>query len=136
MPATDPVDLQGLRILVVEDTLLVADLIAETLDGLGCSIVGPVARLAPGLRAAASETLDGALLDVNLAGERCFPIADALVARAVPFVFLTGYGDAGIPSAYRDAPRLTKPFRIDQLIGLVERCFVSGASPPCEADQN
>ena len=123
MLAPDKPDLSGLRVLVVEDALLIADLIVEALDDHGCSVVGPVPRLGQGLALATVEQLDGALLDVNLAGERCFPIAEALAARGIPFVLLTGYGDAGIPSEYRGATRLTKPFHIDSLVELVARRF-------------
>ena len=119
MPALDASNLHGLRVLVVEDTLLIADMIADELRDRGCNVVGPVSRLEQGLNLAKGEQLDGALLDVNLAGERCFPIADALAERHIPFVFLTGYGDAGIPSEYRRVPRVSKPFRSQELMGLV-----------------
>ena len=126
MPAIVAADLRGLTILVVEDTALVADLVAEVLQEAGCRVVGPAARLDQGLALAATAGLAGALLDVNLAGERCFPIAEALAARGVPFAFLTGYGEQMLPPAYRDVPRLTKPFDIGQMLGLVERCFRPG----------
>ncbi len=116
-------DLNGIRVLVVEDMFLIADLIVETLREHGCSIVGPAARLEQGLALVDGKTLDGALLDVNLAGERCFPIADALAQRHIPFAFLTGYGDAGIPTAYQQVPRLAKPFTLPELVALVGRCF-------------
>jgi CheY-like chemotaxis protein len=124
MFGSDTPDLQGLRILVVEDMLLVAEVIVEELQDRGCSVVGPAARLAHGLALAAESELDGALLDVNLAGERCFPIADELAKRAIPYVFLTGYGDAGIPSAYQHAPRLAKPFQPRALIEVVAQSFL------------
>jgi DNA-binding response OmpR family regulator len=116
-------DLHGLRILVVEDSVLIADLIVDTLCDSGCTAVGPAPRLAQGLMLAAAEPLDGALLDINLAGEWCYPIAAALGARGVPFAFLTGYGDVGVPDEYRNVPRLTKPFTMATLLNLVERYF-------------
>ncbi|HUN40203.1 MAG TPA: response regulator [Acetobacteraceae bacterium] len=123
MPAAVAVDLQGLSILVVEDTVLVADLVVDVLQEAGCHVVGPAARLDQGLALARTDGLAGALLDVNLAGEHCFPIADALAARGVPFVFLTGYGEQVLPRDYRDVPRLAKPFDFGQLLALVEREF-------------
>jgi DNA-binding response OmpR family regulator len=126
MPCFDARDLHGLRILVVEDSVLIADVIVDTLCDCGCSAVGPASRLTQGLMLAAVERLDGALLDVNLAGEPCFPIAAALGARGVPFAFLTGYGEAGIPAEYRTAPRLSKPFTVDSLMALVVGCFAAG----------
>jgi DNA-binding response OmpR family regulator len=119
MSRTSAASVRGMRVLVVEDTLLIAEVIADELRDRGCNVVGPAARLEQGLALAADEGLDGALLDVNLAGELCFPIADALAKRGVPFAFLTGYGDAAIPAGYRDAPRLTKPFNGANLLGLV-----------------
>lgn len=123
MSASDAPDLQGLRILVVEDMLLVAEVIEEELRERGCEVVGPVARLEQGLALAMGSELDGALLDVNLAGERCFPIADELMKRSIPYAFLTGYGEGGIPPAYQQAPRLVKPFLPQALIELVARTF-------------
>lgn len=113
----------GLRVLVVEDVFLVAESIAATLQDEGYVVVGPVGRLAEGARLAAYERLDGALLDVNLAGERCFPIAAKLKARDVPFAFLTGYGGDGLPTEWRDVPRLAKPFDLRTLAKLAENLF-------------
>ena len=116
--------LRGLRILVVEDTLLVADMIVEELEEAGCTVVGPAPRVERGLALARAERLDGALLDVNLAGEPCFPIAELLLEQGVPFAFLTGYGEATLPACYRKMPRLAKPFQLDDLVNLVRRNFV------------
>src|SRR5271169_4121992 len=123
MSASGAPDLHGLRILVVEDILLVADVIVEELRDHGCEVVGPVARLEQGRALATGAELDGALLDVNLAGERCFPIADELEKRSIPYAFLTGYGEGGIPAEYQHAPRLVKPFQLEALIELVARYF-------------
>jgi len=116
--------LRGLRVLVVEDTLLVADMIADELEEVGCTVVGPAPRVERGLALARAERLDGALLDVNLAGELCFPIAELLLAQGVPFAFLTGYGETTLPPGYRKMPRLAKPFQLNELLNLVRRNFV------------
>jgi DNA-binding response OmpR family regulator len=123
MPGADAADLNGLTVLVVEDTALVADLLVEQLQSAGCRVVGPAPRLKQGLALAAPPGLDGALLDVNLAGENCFPIADALAARDVPFVFLTGYGATVLPDSYRDVPCLPKPYNLVEMCALVKRRF-------------
>lgn len=116
--------LKGMRILVVEDTLLVAEVISEMLQANGCEVIGPVARLAQALELAHAEPLDGAMLDVNLAGEPCFPVAAALAARGIPFIFLTGYDDAGVfPARYREVPRLAKPFDEFVLLRLAAERF-------------
>ena len=76
----------GVRILVVEDNFLAAEVVRDRLESGGCTVVGPVGRIADALQLAEHEALDGAILDVNLNGEWCFPIAVALRQRGVPFV--------------------------------------------------
>jgi DNA-binding response OmpR family regulator len=108
----DPDVLGGLRILVVEDLLLLAELIRDQLEECGCAVVGPVARLSEAMTLAREEALDGAILDVNLGGRLSFPVAGILRERDVPYVFLTGYDDEELfPDEYRGAPRLGKPYR-------------------------
>ena len=103
--------LTGRRVLVVEDESLVAMLLETILEDMGCSPVGPVATVDEGLAMVAAETsLDAALLDVNVAGREVFPIAEALKARGVPFVFSTGYGEGGLPDAWRGQATVQKPF--------------------------
>ncbi len=109
--------LKGLRILVVEDVFLMAEVISDQLAECGCTVIGPVAHLAEAEALAREAPLDGALLDVNLAGEASFPLAAILRQRHVPYVFLTGYDSpAAFPEEYRDAPRLGKPFRYQELV--------------------
>jgi len=116
--------LAGLRVLVVEDALLVADEIAAELRGFGCTVVGPAGRLENALTLARDEALDGAILDVNLAGQLCFPIADALAARRIPFFFLTGYTNPDLfPPEHREVPRISKPYDADELGDLAEAAF-------------
>jgi len=103
--------LQGLRVLVVEDEMLVSMLVEDMLMDFGCSVVGPAPDLEEAMALAVTAEIDAALLDVNLAGKPIFPVADALKARGVPFAFASGYGQAGLAEAHRDAPVLQKPFR-------------------------
>ena len=103
-------DLNGLRNLVVEDEAAISLLLEDMLLDFGCEVVGPAARLTAALDIAHRETLDLAILDVNVAGEPVYPVVEALEARKVPFVFSTGYGSAGIRDLYRDRPVLQKPF--------------------------
>lgn len=117
-------DLSGLRVLVVEDMLLVAEDISQELGSCGCDVVGPAGGLEEGLGLARDEPLDGAVLDVNLGGEYCFPIAAMLRSREVPFVFLTGYSEAGaFPPEFHGTPRITKPFDSAELVAIVGRQF-------------
>lgn len=101
----------GRRVLVVEDESLVAMLLETILEDMGCVPVGPAATVDEGLElAGGDEPIDAALLDVNVAGKQVFPIAEALKARGVPFVFSTGYGEGGLPDEWRGQPTLQKPF--------------------------
>jgi PAS domain S-box-containing protein len=114
-PAPAPADngtrrsLADMRLLVVEDELLVSMLIEEILGELGATVAGPYGRLADGLAAAKAERFDGAILDLNLAGESADPLADLLLARGVPFVFITGYQRESIDRRYANVPVLQKP---------------------------
>jgi CheY-like chemotaxis protein len=104
-----------LRILIVEDEMLVAMNIEDMLLDLGHEVAGIASRLQPALALAKEGDFDVAMLDVNLAGEPSFPVADMLLDRGIPFLFATGYGIKGIPDAYQKHPVLQKPFRIGDL---------------------
>ena len=103
--------LNGLKVLVVEDEMLVSMLVEDMLGDLGCTVVGPAAELEEAMSLARSADIDLALLDVNLGGKPIFPVADALKARGVPFAFASGYGEAGLSEDHRGAAVLQKPFR-------------------------
>lgn len=103
--------LSGQNILIVEDESLVAMLLETILEDMGCTPVGPASSVDEGLALIESGTaLNGALLDVNVAGVKIFPIAEALAARDIPFVFSTGYGEGGLPDEWKGRPTLQKPF--------------------------
>ena len=74
-------DLNGLRVLVVEDEAAISLLLEDMLLDFGCEVIGPAARLAAALEAVAREKVDLAILDVNVAGEPIYPVAEALVER-------------------------------------------------------
>jgi CheY-like chemotaxis protein len=104
-----------LRILIVEDEMLVAMNIEDMLLDLGHEVAGLASRLEPALSLAGEAQFDLAMLDVNLAGENSFPVAEILARRGIPFLFATGYGIKGIAEEYRSYPVLQKPFRARDL---------------------
>jgi DNA-binding response OmpR family regulator len=108
------------RVLVVEDESMLAMSLEMTLTSHGYSVVGPVGRLGQALVAAREEQFDLALLDVCLAGEEVFPLADLLSERAIPFAFLTGYDPETMPPRHEGTPVLVKPVRSAVLIGALE----------------
>jgi CheY-like chemotaxis protein len=103
-------DLAGQRVLIVEDEGIVAMVVEDYLESLGCTVVAIAARLEDGIEAARDQAVDVAILDVNLAGKVSYPIAEILRGRGIPFLFATGYGIAGLPLELRGVPILAKPF--------------------------
>ena len=106
--------LKGKRILVVEDEALIAVMVEDMLSEMGCDVVGPAGTIEQALRLAKAEVLNGAVLDVNVRGERIDPVADALMARGVPVLFATGYGEVRLSSGAA-ATVIDKPYTQDKL---------------------
>lgn len=107
--------LVGKRVLVVEDEMLVAMTLEDILIDLGLEVVGVAMHLQEALVLASRERLDVAVLDINLNGERSYPVAETLQARGIPFIFASGYGHADRDTAFSGAPTLAKPYLPDEL---------------------
>src|ERR1700760_4026931 len=86
-------DLEGRRILVVEDSPVVGPFTADMLAELGCKVVGPAPNMASARQLVEAGGFDAALMDVHIRGERVFPLCEKLESRGVPFVFTSGYAD-------------------------------------------
>lgn len=107
--------LTGKRILVVEDEALISVMVTDMLSELGILVVGPAATISAAIILAERETIDAAILDVNVRGERIDPVAEILFAREVPVLFATGYGEVKLASG-RSAPVIDKPYTQEKLI--------------------
>jgi CheY-like chemotaxis protein len=108
--------LKGMQILIVEDDYLIAMDHAEGLAEAGAEVIGPVGNLDAALATLnGSRELNFAVLDINLQGRKVYPVADALIARGIPFVFATGYDSSVIPERYQNVPRIDKPFALENL---------------------
>ncbi len=103
--------------MVVEDEFLVSLTTVDFLESLGCEVVGPAARLAAAFELAQSESLDAAVLDINIAGDMVWPVAEVLRRRGVPFVFLSAHPRLSeIPVPFAAVPRLEKPLEENRLL--------------------
>ena len=102
--------LAGRRILVVEDSPVVAEASEDMLRDMGCIVVGPAANMAPALQLAGEEELDGAIVDINIRGGKAFAVLKVLHDRGIPFILTSGYADWSLPEEWHDRPRLAKPY--------------------------
>ena len=105
--------------------MLVLMMAEDMLADLGCEAVTRAATVKQALMLIETGVFDAALLDMNLGGDKSSPIADALAARHVPFIFATGYTSENMREGYRDRPVLKKPFRYEDLSGALTRLLVA-----------
>jgi CheY-like chemotaxis protein len=105
------VSLDELRVLVVEDEILISMMLEEMLEDFGCSPVGPCADIASALASCEAGDFDVALVDMNLGGVAATPILEALDRSGIPYALSTGAEAQGTS----DVPRLQKPFNLGDL---------------------
>jgi CheY-like chemotaxis protein len=113
--------LSGRRILVVEDEMLVLIMIEDMLADLGCTSVTSAATVEKAVALTNAQVFDAAILDINLNGNDSHPVAEALTARGVPFVYSTGNTDHGSTDGYSGRPVLKKPFKFEELVTILTR---------------
>jgi CheY-like chemotaxis protein len=113
--------MSSLQILVVEDESMVAMMIEDMLEDLGHKVIATSGRMPDASKLVADASADLAILDVNLNGEETYPLADSLAARAIPFIFATGYGSSGIKAEWSGVPVLQKPFQSRELAEAINR---------------
>jgi len=110
-------------ILLVEDEALIRMMLVEMLEELGHKVVAEAATVDEGRSLAEHAAYDLAILDINLQGTNCGPIATAVVDRGVPLLFLSGYGSAGVPAGHEGVRVVNKPCTIEFLKLAIERCL-------------
>jgi len=116
--SSGPANLRGARVLIVEDAVLLAMELETGLSDAGARVIGPAYELDEAM-ALLGQPIDAAVLDANLNGHSVTPVAEALQARGVPFVFATGYGESsGAPGGF-DAPVIRKPYDVTQVAAAV-----------------
>ena len=104
-----------LRILLVEDEVIVAWMLKEMLDELDYYVLGPATSVVEALTIIETQAIDAVVLDLNLNGQMSYPVADTLIARGVPFMLSTAYRQDRLPEAYRTLPILQKPYHLSEL---------------------
>ncbi|MBS0471570.1 MAG: response regulator [Proteobacteria bacterium] len=107
--------LDGKRVLIVEDEAIISFMLEDMFAELGALQVDHAASIAAAMSCLNGLTPDLAVLDVNLGGDRVYPVADALEAKGVKFLFTTGYGRGGIEPAWTHKLVVQKPFNVEQM---------------------
>ena len=117
--------LRDRRILIVEDEYLIAINLQDGLENIGSVVLGPVPSVEKAIKKIESEPhIDAAVLDVNLGGALAYPVADMLVARKIPFVFISGYEDTALRNRYSQVKNCPKPY----LFQAIEEALVEAMS--------
>jgi DNA-binding response OmpR family regulator len=115
------------RVLILEDEAMIAGWIESILSAAGWSVVGPVATLERALEAIDRGRLDAALLDVRVNGHDAYAVADVLMGRGIPFIFVSGFTRKQMPPGYRNCAYIAKPFTPDAILALLEEVVGRGS---------
>jgi len=118
--------LKGRRILLAEDEFIIAAMAHDMLLLLGATVIGPAATVDEALSLAATESIDAAVLDVNMRGKLIDPVAEMLIARSIPMVIATGYGPGAVACA-KEAPVIDKPYTLEKLSAVLLRALNASA---------
>ncbi len=113
--------------------MLVLMAIEDMLADLGCSSITVAGNLEMALKLVATRTFDLATVDVNLNGQRSYPVANALKEAGVPFAFSTGYGEHGLGEGYAGHLVLNKPYNCEQLVEVLTKLLAAGGAPSLAA---
>ena len=115
------VKLRGLKVLIVEDEALLMMMVEDMIVELGCNFFVAASNIQQAVEYIEREPFDLCLLDINLNGERSDPVAVALDAHRIPFLFCTGNSIIDVPPLFSDHPVLSKPFATKDLIFAIKK---------------
>jgi CheY-like chemotaxis protein len=124
-------EIASLRILVVEDEMLIAMMLQSLVEELGHRVVYRASTAAEALAIVDADhsQLDAATLDINLDGEHTDEVANALFARGIPFIITTGYDDPKLLAGFPVQPIIHKPFVPRQLDEAIRRLELRKMEP-------
>ena len=111
---------EGLRILLIEDEVVIAMTAEDMLEEIGCTVSAQAATFNEAMACASTGNFDLALLDINLNGVMSLPVAQKLRDNGKPFIFTTGYGNVGLESDFSDIVVVTKPYTIRTLSNAIK----------------
>ena len=123
-------ELQGMRVFLVEDEGLVAMSVEDMLADLGWTVAAQASSLPEALEKARAGGFQVALLDVSLHGKKVFPVAQFLSDHGIPFAFASGYGREELPEAFRTRPVVPKPFELDELSAALAAAVLGSKGDP------
>ena len=113
----------ALRVLLVDDEVLIRMMVSDMLEDLGHAIVAEAGELDQSLILARLADFDLAILDVNLNGLMIDPVAEAIIARRIPFILATGYSSPSVAARYDQTPRLRKPYGVGELEAAIDHAM-------------
>jgi CheY-like chemotaxis protein len=117
------------RVLVLEDEPLIAMMIVQMLEALGCDCIGPIGNLREGLERAQTENLDGAILNLVIQGQKAYAVAETLARRGIPFGFASGAEHDPVAQQWFGRPFLTKPYTIQDIAHLLAKILAESFNP-------
>ena len=110
------------RIFIVEDEVVVAFEMSDTLEDLGFEVVGPGVHMEDAKERAREDEIDMAFLDVNLGKNKTsMPVAKILKERGIPFVYITAYSPEQISFLDDGDQVVRKPISASSLIAALRR---------------
>ncbi|SDB58766.1 Response regulator receiver domain-containing protein [Bauldia litoralis] len=102
-------------------------LLEEMLNELGAVVAAQASTVPEAIALATRGGFDIAVLDLNLGGEKVFPVAQALKATGLPFVFASGYGASEVPAEFAGCPVVAKPYDIERLASALTNSLSASA---------
>jgi len=117
---------QSRRVLILEDEFLVAMDLEGLISEMGHQVVASLTRVGEAIKFSNTAEIDFAILDLNLRGEKSFPVAEVLRGRGIPFVFASGYGSDGLSAGFENERVIQKPYGLPEIRQVVEDIFRGG----------